>query len=47
MYCYVEPIHTVTLGKIVELLYSFKASRDNRSIPNTEEQFTKKTMPIT
>ena len=41
-YCYVEPIHTVALGRIVELLYSFKESRHDRTIPNTEDQFTKK-----
>lgn len=42
IYCYVEPVHSVTLGEIAKLLYSFKESRNNRSIPNTEEQFTKK-----
>jgi UDP-2-acetamido-2,6-beta-L-arabino-hexul-4-ose reductase len=41
-FCYVEPVHTVKLGEIADLLYSFKASRDNRSIPNTEDAFTKK-----
>ena len=42
MYCYVDPVHSVTLGKIVDLLNSFKVSRDNFSIPNTGDQFTKK-----
>ncbi|MBN3489977.1 capsular polysaccharide biosynthesis protein CapF [Acholeplasma equirhinis] len=41
-YCYVEPVHKVTLGKIVDLLYSFKESRMNRQIPNTEDPFIKK-----
>jgi UDP-2-acetamido-2,6-beta-L-arabino-hexul-4-ose reductase len=41
-FCYVEPVHTVKLGEIVDLLYSFKESRNDRSIPNTEDPFTKK-----
>jgi UDP-2-acetamido-2,6-beta-L-arabino-hexul-4-ose reductase len=42
MFCHVEPVHTVKLGQIVDLLYSFKNSRENCSIPNTENSFTKK-----
>ena len=41
-FCYVEPVHTVKLGEIVDLLYSFKESRNDRSIPNTSDPFTKK-----
>ncbi len=42
-YCYVKTVHTVTLGEIVDLLYSFKDSRELRSIPDmTENSFTKK-----
>lgn len=41
-YCYVEPVYDVKLGDIVELLYTFKESRNNRSIPDTQDQFTKK-----
>ena len=41
-FCYVEPVHTVKLGEIVNLLYSFKDSRNDRSIPNTADPFTKK-----
>jgi len=41
-FCSVEPVHTVKLGQIADLLYSFKDSRENRSIPNTEDSFTKK-----
>ena len=41
-FCYVEPVHMVKLGEIVDLLYSFRESRDTRSIPNTLEPFTKK-----
>ncbi len=41
-FCYVEPVQAVKLGEIVELLYSFKESRNDRSIPNTADPFTKK-----
>lgn len=41
-YCYVPVVHTITLGEIVDLIYSFKASRGNRSIPNMSDAFTKK-----
>ncbi len=41
-YCYVPIVHTITLGEIVELIESFKRSRDERSIPNTQDDFTKK-----
>ena len=33
-YCYVPVEHKITLGEIVELLYSFKESRANRSVPD-------------
>lgn len=38
----VEPVHTITLGAIVELITSFKDSREQRSIPNMADPFTKK-----
>ena len=41
-FCYVPVVHTITLGEIVDLIYSFKASRDDRSIPNMADEFTKK-----
>ncbi|PKM70149.1 MAG: capsular biosynthesis protein [Firmicutes bacterium HGW-Firmicutes-19] len=41
-FCEVQTVHTVTLGKIVELLYSFKLSRDNREVPYLSDAFTKK-----
>jgi UDP-2-acetamido-2,6-beta-L-arabino-hexul-4-ose reductase len=41
-FCYVEPVHTVKLGEIVDMLYSFKESRNNRTIPSTIDPFTKK-----
>lgn len=42
-YCYVPIVHEVTLGEIVELLYSFKESRETKEVPDmTENSFSKK-----
>jgi len=41
-FCGVPVVHTITLGEIVDLIYSFKKSRDNRSVPNMSDAFTKK-----
>lgn len=41
-YYTVESVYTIKLGEISDLLYSFKASRENRSIPNISDEFTKK-----
>lgn len=42
-YCYVPTVHHVTLGEIVDLLYSFRESRSNLMIPDmTEGSFEKK-----
>lgn len=38
----VEPVHEIKLGKIVELLYSFKDIRTNLQVPDLEDAFTKK-----
>lgn len=35
-YCYVPVSHSITLGGIVDLIYSFRASREERSIPDTQ-----------
>lgn len=40
--CEVPTVHTVKLGDIVSLLESFKVSREERSIPNMADAFTKK-----
>lgn len=40
-FCEVPVVHTVTLGEIVDLIYSFKKSRENRSVPNMSDDFTK------
>ena len=41
-FCYVPVVHLITLGEIVDLIYSFKASRYDRSVPNMADEFTKK-----
>jgi UDP-2-acetamido-2,6-beta-L-arabino-hexul-4-ose reductase len=41
-FCSVEPVYTVKLSKIINLLYSFKDSRENCSIPDTKDEFIKK-----
>ena len=41
-YCEVPVVHTVTLGRIVELLYSFKESRNTLGVPDQGDAFTKK-----
>lgn len=41
-YCVVPITHQTTIGKIVDLIESFKASRAERSIPDMSEPFTKK-----
>jgi UDP-2-acetamido-2,6-beta-L-arabino-hexul-4-ose reductase len=41
-YCYVPVIHDVTLGQIVDLLYSFKDSRTSLNVPEVSEPFAKK-----
>jgi UDP-2-acetamido-2,6-beta-L-arabino-hexul-4-ose reductase len=41
-YCEVPVVHTITLGEIVDHIYSFKASRDSRTVPDMSDEFTKK-----
>ncbi|MEG0775055.1 capsular polysaccharide biosynthesis protein CapF [Clostridium sp.] len=41
-FCEVPIVHTVTLGKSVDLIYSFKKSRGERVISNMSDVFTKK-----
>ena len=42
-YCNIPVTHTITLGEIVDLLHSFKASRGDKSVPlMTEGSFSKK-----
>lgn len=41
-YCKVPIEHKITLGEIVDLIYSFRESRDNRYVPDMGDAFTKK-----
>lgn len=41
-FCAVPVSYNITLGEIADLIYSFKQSREVRSIPNMGEGFTKK-----
>lgn len=41
-FCYVETIHCIRLGDIVDLIKSFRESRETRSIPDMSDDFTKK-----
>ncbi|AIQ25706.1 capsular polysaccharide biosynthesis protein CapF [Paenibacillus sp. FSL H7-0737] len=41
-FCEVPVAHISSLGEIVDLIYSFKNSREERSIPNMSDEFTKK-----
>ncbi len=41
-YCYVPTVHEIKLGKIAELLYSFRDSRQNLLVPDMSDAFTKK-----
>ncbi|NTW71217.1 MAG: capsular polysaccharide biosynthesis protein CapF [Eubacteriaceae bacterium] len=38
----IDTVYTVKLGKIAELIYSFKSSRENKYIPDMSDGFTKK-----
>jgi UDP-2-acetamido-2,6-beta-L-arabino-hexul-4-ose reductase len=41
-YCAVPVLHTVTLGKIVDLIYSYRDGRKNLTVPNMSDDFSKK-----
>lgn len=41
-FCEVPVVHTRTLGEIVELIYSFKKSRKDKSVPDMSDLFIKK-----
>lgn len=41
-FCEVPVVHTITLGEIVDLIYSFKKSREDRTVPNMANAFSKK-----
>lgn len=41
-FCEVPVVYNTSLGKIVDLIYSFRNSREERSIPNMSDELTKK-----
>lgn len=41
-FCEISVTNTPTLGEIVDLIYSFKKSRENLLVPNMKDDFTKK-----
>ena len=41
-YCVVPVTHKIKLGKLAELIYSFKESRNNLYVPDMGDEFTKK-----
>lgn len=41
-FCEVPVTHTITLGEIVDLIYSFKKSREERLVPDMSDAFIKK-----
>ncbi|MBO5743052.1 MAG: NAD-dependent epimerase/dehydratase family protein, partial [Clostridia bacterium] len=40
-FCYVPLVHKITLGKIVDLIYSFKEARQNLSVPKLDNSIEK------
>lgn len=41
-FCFVKPVYLETLGRISELLYTFKSFRENGVIPNLSDSFIQK-----
>ena len=41
-FCAVPTVHTITLGEIADLIVSFRASREARSVPDMSDAFTRK-----
>ena len=41
-FCEVPDVYTITLGEIVDLIYAFKKSREERAIPNMSNSLIKK-----
>jgi UDP-2-acetamido-2,6-beta-L-arabino-hexul-4-ose reductase len=40
--CRVEPVHTIKLGELAGLIKSFRMGREDRSVPDLLDEFTKK-----
>lgn len=41
-FCVIPVVHSITLGEIVDLLYSFKDMQNNLDLPNVKDEFKKK-----
>ena len=41
-FCKVSVVHQITLGEIVDLIYSFKESRETKMVPDMKDTFSKK-----
>lgn len=41
-FCKIKTVHTIKLGEIVDLIYSFKKSREDLSVTNMDDAFSKK-----
>jgi UDP-2-acetamido-2,6-beta-L-arabino-hexul-4-ose reductase len=41
-FCVVPTVHKITLGEVSDLIYSFKKSREDKSVPNMSDPITKK-----
>lgn len=41
-FCKVPVVHQITLGEIVDLIYSFKESRETKMVPDMKDTFSKK-----
>lgn len=41
-FCVIPVVHSITLGEIVDLLYSFKDMQNNLDLPNVKDGFSKK-----
>lgn len=42
MFCKIKTVHSIKLGEIVDLIYSFKKSREDLSVANMNDAFAKK-----
>jgi UDP-2-acetamido-2,6-beta-L-arabino-hexul-4-ose reductase len=41
-FCMVQPVHTIKLGELVDLVYSFRVSREQNKIPDMSDPLVKK-----
>jgi len=41
-FCAVQTVHSITLGEIADMIISFRANRESRSVPDMSDAFTQK-----